>query len=458
MLALSPPLPLVIHYMDIDRDITEAEEKGIVLALRQRRRVHRIRFLMPTRNLKRLIKAIDEEYPELECLTMMSSTGGFSEAWKLSTTFPAPHLRCLLLKGRMDFPARLMATESLVRLYLLIDGITFFCTPYTMFLCTSAMRQLETLQIIFDFPFSDYDAEKLLQRPIMSTLRMTHVTYPNLRWFEFQGASVYLEAFVQWINVPRLEKLNIQFKLSTQPTFFSVPHLLRFMDTAKNIRFDNADFEFFIDRVSVGMNLREEEAHALSIAVYCAALDWQVSSLAQIFYSLSQKMSTVEYLNFESEGLDDEANRTEWRGLLKSFSNVKTLNVDVNLVGELSRCLRPNDGEHPLEVLPELQKLSYTGGTDDIGERDTFTSFLDARQNAGHPVNLSFLNKWTRGAARHGAAKQEAVRRGVTSILEAGSLCEPPNPVLLPTPLYLWIAFIPTTPTVISRIFSLKIL
>ena len=341
----------------------------------------------------------------------MSSTEGFSEAWKLSTTFQAPHLRRLMLKGRMDFPARLMATEGLVTLYLLIDGITFFCPPYTMFLCTSAMRQLETLQIIFDFPFSDYDAEKLLQRPIMSTLRMTHVTYPNLRWFEFQGASVYLEAFVQWINVPRLEKLNIQFKLSTRPTFFSVPHLLRFMDTAKNIRFDNADFEFFIDRVSVGMNLREEEAHALSIAVYCAALDWQVSSLAQIFYSLSQKMSTVEYLNFESEGLDDEANRTEWRGLLKSFSNVKTLSVDVNLVGELSRCLRPNDGEHPLEVLPELQELSYTGGTGDIGERDTFTSFLDARQNAGHPVNLLFLEQmdaWSSEAGSSEAGSSEA--------------------------------------------------
>ena len=273
------------------------------------------------------------------------------------------------------------------------------------------MRQLETLRIIFDFPFSDYDAEKLLQRPIVSTSRMTHVTYPNLRWFEFQGASVYLEAFVQWINVPRLEKLNIQFKLSTQPTFFFVPHLLRFMDTAKSIRFDNADFEFFNDRVSVGMNLREEEAHALSIAVYCAGLDWQVSSLAQIFYSLSQKMSTVEYLNFEYEGLDDEANRTEWRGLLKSFSNVKTLNVDVNLVGELSRCLRPNDGEHPLEVLPELQKLSYTGGTDDIGERDTFTSFLDARQNAGHPVNLLFpeqMDAWSSEAGSSEAGSSEA--------------------------------------------------
>ena len=134
MLALSPPLPLVIHYMDIDRDITEAEEKEIVLALRQRRRVHRIGFLMPTRNLKRLIKAIDKEYPELVYLTMMSSTEGFSKAWKLSTTFQAPHLRRLLLKGRMDFPARLMATESLVTLYLLIDGITFFCPPYTMFL------------------------------------------------------------------------------------------------------------------------------------------------------------------------------------------------------------------------------------------------------------------------------------------------------------------------------------
>jgi hypothetical protein len=70
---------------------------------------------------------------------------------------------------------------------------------------------------------------------------------------------------------------------------------------------------------------------------------------------------------------------------LRSFSNVKTLRVDDGLVEELSGCLRLDDGEPPLELLPELRKLTYAGS----GEtRDAFTSFIDTRQKAGHPVTL----------------------------------------------------------------------
>jgi hypothetical protein len=36
-----------------------------------------------------------------------------------------------------------------------------------------------------------------------------------------------------------------------------------------------------------------------------------------------------------------------------------------------------------MELLPELQKLSYSGRR---ALRDTFTSFVDARRRAGRPV------------------------------------------------------------------------
>jgi hypothetical protein len=61
------------------------------------------------------------------------------------------------------------------------------------------------------------------------------------------------------------------------------------------------------------------------------------------------------------------------------------LRVKDGLVEELSRCLRLEDGELPLELLPELQRLTYFG-TRDSG--DAFTSFIDSRQNAGRPVTL----------------------------------------------------------------------
>jgi hypothetical protein len=61
------------------------------------------------------------------------------------------------------------------------------------------------------------------------------------------------------------------------------------------------------------------------------------------------------------------------------------LNVHHGLVGELSRCLQLDNGEHPLELLPELQELTYPGSGI---VSDAFTSFIDARQNAGRSVTL----------------------------------------------------------------------
>jgi hypothetical protein len=74
--------------------------------------------------------------------------------------------------------------------------------------------------------------------------------------------------------------------------------------------------------------------------------------------------------------------RIEWRSILMLFSNVKTLRVNDRFVEGLSRCLRLEDGEPPLDFLPELQELTYSGSD------DAFTSFIDARQRSGRPVTL----------------------------------------------------------------------
>jgi hypothetical protein len=95
---------------------------------------------------------------------------------------------------------------------------------------------------------------------------------------------------------------------------------------------------------------------------------------------------TLEHeLHSRSSEEHNEVDCTEWHKLLRSFSYVKTLRVDDGLVKELSRCLRLDDGELPFEVLPELQELTYPGSSD---TSHAFTSFIDARQNAGRPVTL----------------------------------------------------------------------
>ena len=43
------------------------------------------------------------------------------------------------------------------------------------------------------------------------------------------------------------------------------------------------------------------------------------------------------------------------------------------------------DEEDPLELLPELQELTYSGSSN---ANDAFTSFIDTRRNADRPVTL----------------------------------------------------------------------
>ena len=384
MLAHSPTLPLVIDYFQEDEDIT-GEEEGVVVALEQRDRVRRVRLAVPLPNLEKLIMAIDGEYPVLEYLIMGQSADD-STALMLPG-FQAPHLRHLMLLGfALPIRSRLLTTAvGLITLCLYMDTSTY-SRPSTLLQWISLMPQLETLNIAPLSPVPNLDVE----RQLMYTPITTHVTLPNLRSFAFQGGSAYLEAFVSRITTPLLEQFSIEFY---EQLTFSVPRLAQFMSTTEHLRFDSAKFVFSSTQVSVEFYPREAKTNTLSIYVYCCHFDWQVSSVAQISNSLSQIFSTVEHLILEnkehsqSSEEHNQVDRIEWRRLLTSFGTVKTLRVEDGLVKELSRCLRLDDEEHSLELLPELQELTYSGSGDrDAG--DAFTSFVDTRQNAGHPVTL----------------------------------------------------------------------
>ena len=375
MLAQSPPLPLVIDYYQEHRDTT-AEEKGIIFALGRRDRVRSVRLGISLPNLPtaRLIMSIDKEYPVLEYLIIVGE--GRSTALMLPETFQAPRLRHLTLKGfALPIQSRLLTTAvDLITLCLYMDPSSYF-QPSTLLQWISLMPQLEIL-LISSLNNRDFE------RQPMHTPITTHVTLHNLRWFAFQGGSAYLEAVVSQITTPRLEAFSIEF--FEQPTF-SIPHLVQFMNTTKNLRFDSARFEFSSNRFGAKFYSREEDkTDVLSICLYDWHFDWQVSSVAQIFNSLRQIFYVVEHLTLEQEvHSHDVVNRSNWIHLLRSFSNVKTLHVEDRLIRELSRCLVYSE-EYPLGLLPELQELTYSGSRN----ADRFTSFIEGRQNAGRPVTL----------------------------------------------------------------------
>ena len=384
MLAHSPPLPLVIDYFDEDRDITEDEE-GAILALKHRDRVRRVRLWTPVTGLQKLIAAMDEEYPFLEYLIIAPPLEDTSTVLRLPETLQAPHLRHLTLEGfALPIGSRLLTTAvGLVTLCLFITDPSTYFHPNALLHWLSFVSQLETLVISFFFPVPNREIERQLTRtPI--------ITLPSLCFLRFRGVSAYLEALVHRITTPRLEKLRIEF--FNQLTF-SVPRLVQFMNTTENLRFDTAKFLFDDKRVRVEVYPPGEAKMkaAFIINVFCWHLDWQVSSVAQIFNSLGHLFSVVEHLTFEhgvhsqSSEAHNEVDRTEWRKLLRPFRNVKTLRIGNGLVEQLSRSLNLEDGEPPLELLPELQELTYSGSGN---TGDAFTSFIDARQNADRAITL----------------------------------------------------------------------
>ena len=387
MLEHSPPFPLVVCYFEKYRELTTEDEEGIIFALKQRDRVRRVRIYDAGTTMQKLFVAMDEEYPILEYLFTGVPVEDNSSTLRFPEMLQAPHLRYLSLRGfALPIGCRLLTTAvGLVTLHLFLIHPSTYFHPNTLIQWISLMSHLETLSIYFKFSASNRDVGRQLTHPPI----IAPITLPNLHHFVFRGDSAYLEALVHRITTPRLEKLEIEF--FNQLTF-SIPRLLQFMNAAENLTFDRAGFNFFDELVGVGVfPPGETKPYALSIVVKCQHLDWQVSSMAQISNSLSQIFSAVQDLALQhdvhrrSSEEHDEVDRTEWRKFLRSFRNVKTLRIENRLVKDLSLCLGLEDGELPLELLPELQELTYYGSGD---TRDAFASFIDARRNAGRPVTL----------------------------------------------------------------------
>jgi hypothetical protein len=387
MLAHSPPLPLIIDYSYF-KDPNREDEEGAILALKQRDRVHRVRLGMPVTSLQKLVSVMDEEYPNLEYLIIQPPFEDRSSILILPETLQAPHLRHLTLIGfALPIGSRLLAAAvGLVTLYLYMNDPSTYFHPNSLLRWLSLMPQLETLVIAFFLAVP----KREIERQLTLTPTTTTAALPNLHCFSFRGVSAYLEALIQQITASRLEKLGVNY--FNQLTF-SIPHLVQFMNTTENLRFDSATFMFNDQQVYVRIYPLDgaEMSPPLFIEVNGWHLDWQVSSMAQIFNSLSQLSSAVEHLTLEHEVHSlsseehSEVDRTEWHKLLRSFRNVKTLWIGNGLVGQLSCCLELEDGELPLELLPELQELTYSGSGD---AGNGFTSFIDTRQSGDRAITL----------------------------------------------------------------------
>ena len=387
MLAHSPPFPLIIDHVHENHNLTTEDEEGIILALQQRDHIYCICFRLPIPSLQKLITAIDGEFPMLpvEYLYIGPPTKHETRLI-LPRAFEAPHLRHLWLD---HFPSQirsllLTTATGLVTVVLRWIHPSTYLDPFNLLQPLSLLTQLETLEIGFRSPVPKREIEEhLFHAPIM-----THFALSNLRLFVFWGTSTYLEELLPQMITPFLETFTVHFfnQLS-----FSVPRLLQFMTTTERFQFGSARFVFHHGAVAVFMYTHVGYwLNTFYIDVTCKHLDWQVSSVAQIFNTLNPLFSEVVDLTLDyrehtsSSEWHNQVDCTRWHELLGSFRNVKTLRIQDGLVGELSCSLRM-DEELTLGLLPGLRELVCPAGS--VNDK-TFAAFIHERGVLGKPVNL----------------------------------------------------------------------
>ena len=389
MLANSPHLPLIINYLDVNRDTSIEDEKAILLALQDRDRVRRIGLSMPATRLLNPIIAMDGQFPVLERLFIWPLSQD-NMSLMLPTRFQAPHLRMLSLT-HIVLPVRsplLTTTVGLVELGLWDVPLLASFRPTELVARLSSMPQLKSLSIGFQSPVPTRDVESQLLHTPIGTL----ITLPNLRYCFFRCGSAYLDGLLARINTPLLKVLNIWFY--NQLTF-TAPHLLQFMIRTNTVRFGSAKLSF--GRENVNLTAEDDERNGIkpfSLIISCTHADWQVSAAAQISGALLPALSVVERLSLNyvdddvSSEEHNEVDRTLWREVLMPFSSVKALHIDDRLIRDLSSALQPEDGESLVELLlllPQLNEIIHSDRSSD----DAFTSFIQSRQMAGCPVTLT---------------------------------------------------------------------
>jgi len=387
LLSHLPPFPFVIDYRGEDAD----DDRTILHAIQHRDRVLRIVLQAPFLTLERLLVPMDEPFPRLESLSLLSTTKSWeSRSLMLPRTFLAPNLHHLSLGG-ISLPNGLpvlASTFSLVTLKLTdIQSLGYF-TPATLVARLQQIPQLEELSIGFSTPLPRPGAEgESFQPPI------TPIVLPALRQLAFRGVSVYLEDLVTRISSPLLQRCNIT--LFNQLNF-TLPHLSHFTRTTETLRHPVANVIFNHEGVTFLVSSREEfNDGTFSLRVSCKPFDWQIYSATQLCGALLPVLSAAEglTLDFDEEDLpsdwQDEVDAMMWHGLLWPFSGVRKLRIGYPLASELSNALESDNTELVLGLLPELQELEAWVEHGHLNK--AFETFIDARQLAGRHVRLSVL-------------------------------------------------------------------
>ena len=262
-----------------------------------------------------------------------------------------------------------------------------YFSPEAIVTGLAVLANLKSLTIEFESPRSRPDQESRRPPP------PTRTVLPALTRFEFRGASEYLEDLVARIDAPLLDSICITF---FHQLIFDIPQLAQFMRRTTRFQALNeahVDFDYYGVQVgSLPPTRTFDEKSRLRIS--CRELDWQLSSLAQVFTSFFPSIYMVEHLyiygpRYLPSQWQDDIENMQWLEIFHPFTAVKNLYVSK----EFARCIAPAlqelVGERVTDVLPALESLFLEELQPSGPVQEAIGQFVAARQLLGHPVAVS---------------------------------------------------------------------
>ena len=351
---------------------------NIIAALELNDRIRQLELDgFPSSQMEKVFAALQQPFPALTSLRLRSGeTVPVVPALFLGGS--APQLQTLILRS-IPFPGLpklLMSATHLVTLHLSDIPDLGYVSPEAIVTCLAVLTKLKLLEIGFKSSRIRPDRRR---RPLL----WTRTLLPALIYFEFKGASEYLDDFVARINAPILDDLHITF---FHQLIFDTPHLTQFISrTSKFKAYNTAHVEFSNRRVWVTTTDR-----AFTLAMSCRQSDWQLSSLAQIWGSVFIHMMEHVWIfhdHHRSLCWQDDIETSQWLELLYAFIAVKDLYISRSFTPFIVPTLQELVGERVTEVLPALETI-FLG----VSAQESIRKFITARRLAGRPIDISY---WT---------------------------------------------------------------
>jgi hypothetical protein len=356
-------------------------------------RVCEINLRLTRLQLKRLVSAMQEQFPALIHLTL-----GFFD----NDSGPAPTLTDAFLGGsgtrlqslELDsipfpsLPKLLLSSNDLVRLSLKDIPHSGYISSDSVATGLAVLANLKYLTITFKSPISCPKR----QSPRPRSPPPTRIALPTLTRFEFKGTSEYLEDLVARIDAPLLDSIYITF---FHQLIFNIPQLAQFMRRTtkfQDLKEAHVDFGGNGAHVETLPPTRTFDVKS-GLEISCKELDWQLSSLAQVLTPFFPSIYLVEHLyihepqNFPTQRLDDVEN-VQWLELFHPFTAVKNLYLSEKRAPRIAGALEELVGGRTMEALPMLQNIYLEGLQPAEPIQEGIQTFVSARQLSDRPITV----------------------------------------------------------------------